>query len=169
MAIINCPECGHEVSDRAKICPHCGIEIKGQIMTCPKCGQINFKDAKNCAFCFSKLHSDDGADADKASEHRYNKDLDGQEDFKGLRLKDLKVQTTTVVTAVVFMIVVFIGLYFQQIIRQQNELIDYEHAMNSRDSAVLQEYLDVHMSAPSTHRDAVRRQLDKMGGITVQE
>ena len=27
MAIIHCPECGREVSDRAKHCPHCGVTI----------------------------------------------------------------------------------------------------------------------------------------------
>ncbi len=27
--IINCPECGHQVSDRAKTCPNCGVEIAG--------------------------------------------------------------------------------------------------------------------------------------------
>lgn len=27
MAIIQCPECGREVSDRAKHCPHCGVGI----------------------------------------------------------------------------------------------------------------------------------------------
>ena len=30
MALINCPECGHQVSDQAKTCPHCGIEIAGR-------------------------------------------------------------------------------------------------------------------------------------------
>lgn len=28
MALINCPNCGKKVSDRAKECPHCGIDIK---------------------------------------------------------------------------------------------------------------------------------------------
>lgn len=28
MALINCPECGKEVSDTAKSCPHCGYELK---------------------------------------------------------------------------------------------------------------------------------------------
>ena len=30
MALINCPDCGHQVSDQAKTCPHCGIEIAGR-------------------------------------------------------------------------------------------------------------------------------------------
>ncbi len=28
--IINCPECGHEVSDQAESCPHCGMTIAGK-------------------------------------------------------------------------------------------------------------------------------------------
>lgn len=32
MALIKCPECGHQVSDKAKTCPGCGIEIAGNIV-----------------------------------------------------------------------------------------------------------------------------------------
>jgi len=27
MALINCPECGREISDKATVCPHCGVVI----------------------------------------------------------------------------------------------------------------------------------------------
>lgn len=27
MAMIKCPECGHDVSDKAKACPHCGFAV----------------------------------------------------------------------------------------------------------------------------------------------
>ena len=27
MALINCPECGRQVSDKAAVCPHCGVTI----------------------------------------------------------------------------------------------------------------------------------------------
>lgn len=27
MALINCPECSGQVSDKAKVCPHCGYEL----------------------------------------------------------------------------------------------------------------------------------------------
>lgn len=29
MALINCPECGGQVSDRAPVCPHCGFPLSG--------------------------------------------------------------------------------------------------------------------------------------------
>lgn len=30
MAMIKCPECGKEISDKAKVCPNCGVKIKGK-------------------------------------------------------------------------------------------------------------------------------------------
>ena len=46
MALINCPECGKEISDQAKTCPNCGIRIKRKKTeeekkkTLKKCGII---------------------------------------------------------------------------------------------------------------------------------
>ena len=45
MALINCPECGKEISDKATTCPNCGNPIAQQVvapqqeeyMCCPKC------------------------------------------------------------------------------------------------------------------------------------
>lgn len=31
MALIKCPECGHEISDRAESCPHCGFPIREEL------------------------------------------------------------------------------------------------------------------------------------------
>ena len=28
MALIKCPECGKQISDKAEVCPHCGIEVQ---------------------------------------------------------------------------------------------------------------------------------------------
>ncbi len=50
MALIACPECGREVSDKAKACPHCGYVLEAlekkseeqassEFMTCPECGK----------------------------------------------------------------------------------------------------------------------------------
>ena len=38
MAIIKCPECGKDVSDKAPFCPHCGVKIAGELPVCPHCG-----------------------------------------------------------------------------------------------------------------------------------
>lgn len=41
MALINCPECGKEISDKAVACPNCGNPINQQpeeYLCCPNCG-----------------------------------------------------------------------------------------------------------------------------------
>lgn len=54
MALINCPECGKEISEQASNCPHCGYAIKpdspinvnvnsGCSVKCPKCGSSNLQ------------------------------------------------------------------------------------------------------------------------------
>ena len=51
MAMIKCPECGKEISDKAvscpncgavvkkKFCQHCGEKIDNECVVCPKCGK----------------------------------------------------------------------------------------------------------------------------------
>ena len=51
MAIIKCPECGRQISDKAPVCPNCGVEIAGKIMKCPQCGEIYFRDQEMCPNC----------------------------------------------------------------------------------------------------------------------
>lgn len=51
MALIKCPECGHEVSDGAPQCPYCGIPIAGNIVTCPDCGKVVLKKEQTCPAC----------------------------------------------------------------------------------------------------------------------
>lgn len=54
MAMINCPECGQEISDKAKKCIHCGkvlIEEKPKTKICGECGQEVPVEATECGFC----------------------------------------------------------------------------------------------------------------------
>ena len=51
MAIIKCPECGHQISDKAPTCPSCGVEIAGKVIRCPECGEIYFKEEDLCPHC----------------------------------------------------------------------------------------------------------------------
>jgi len=52
MAIIKCPECGHQTSDKAKTCPSCGVEIAGKIVKCAHCGEVYFKSDGLCPRCY---------------------------------------------------------------------------------------------------------------------
>lgn len=54
MAMINCPECGQEISDKAKKCIHCGkvlVEEKVETKTCTECGKEVPLDATECPYC----------------------------------------------------------------------------------------------------------------------
>lgn len=46
MALINCPECGKEISDKAVACPHCGCPINAQ----PK-QEVAVEDNEEYVFC----------------------------------------------------------------------------------------------------------------------
>lgn len=54
MAMIKCPGCGQEISDKAKKCVHCGwvlIEDKPVTKVCSDCGKENPIDATECTYC----------------------------------------------------------------------------------------------------------------------
>ena len=54
MAMINCPKCGQEISEKAKKCVHCGkilIEEKPETKICGECGKGNSIDATECVYC----------------------------------------------------------------------------------------------------------------------
>lgn len=51
MAIIKCPECGHQISDKAHVCPSCGVEIAGKVTKCANCGEVYFLEEETCPNC----------------------------------------------------------------------------------------------------------------------
>ena len=58
MALIKCPECGNEVSDKAETCIHCGCPIEtNQTVTCPECGQEVSSKAATCPNCGCPIKS----------------------------------------------------------------------------------------------------------------
>ena len=58
MALIKCPKCNKEVSDKAKSCPNCGYElpILEQGVYCPSCLKSQSKTSiDTCPFCHVKF------------------------------------------------------------------------------------------------------------------
>lgn len=58
MALIECPECGGKVSDKAPACIHCGYPLQEpkeeqvqQIQYCPYCGKPNNIESTFCGYC----------------------------------------------------------------------------------------------------------------------
>ena len=56
MALINCPECGNQVSDQAGACPNCGYPIRGGTSTSATMLKFTSKDksAKFAIVCDAK-------------------------------------------------------------------------------------------------------------------
>lgn len=84
MALLKCPDCGHNVSDQAEICPGCGYPVN-KIKTgttdqktkslsrnvCPSCGMLLGTDESLCHNCgkFISLQQQQLQGAVKAKKH----------------------------------------------------------------------------------------------------
>ena len=47
MAIIQCPECGQQISDKARQCIHCGCKFT----VCKECGNVTVGETQTCPIC----------------------------------------------------------------------------------------------------------------------
>lgn len=62
MALINCPNCNREISDKAKKCVGCGYQLLSDVCTeeticCPECGAVANSFAEICSNCGYPLNS----------------------------------------------------------------------------------------------------------------
>ena len=48
MALVDCPECKSQVSDKAASCPRCGVGLEG---TCPDCCAVRIAGSSSCSEC----------------------------------------------------------------------------------------------------------------------
>lgn len=53
MALINCPECGHRISDQSTSCINCGLPSSKMILiiNCPECSEPVYSQAPSCSNC----------------------------------------------------------------------------------------------------------------------
>ena len=164
--IIKCPECGHQVSDRAKTCPSCGIEIAGKITRCPDCGEYIFKDDRECPNCYCSINA-------SATEPVVEQSVNSQSYAMMPEIPEIPkaeepkkktghkiLWSSLVVGFVIALIIVFLGIYFYQKSQQEIEMRAYENAMMSTEPAVLQNFLDMYIDASVAHRDSIKAHLE---------
>lgn len=60
MSLINCPECGKEISDKAASCPNCGAAVKRKF--CQHCGEAIDNDCVVCPKCGKQVGEIGGND-----------------------------------------------------------------------------------------------------------
>ena len=170
--IIKCPECGHQVSDRAKTCPSCGIEIAGMITRCPDCGEYLFKDQQECPNCHCSINASAPVVTEPvpAAPVHYDiapeiPEISGPESPEKEKKGHKVLWSSIIVGFVIALIIVFLGIYFYQKTQAENELRAYENAMMSSEPAVLQNFLDMYPDAKIAHRDSVMAHLEAMKKI----
>lgn len=184
MAMIKCPECGHQISDKAPVCPNCGVEIAGKIIKCPQCGEIYFRDEEMCPNChrMTRLSGTVGqASAPKqpvaqqptpasarprtqvppsvppkapSSTTTPKPDDDNTQKRKS--------HTPLIVGLIFALIVCGVCFYFYNNAKSSKEEEAYEFAMKSDDPVVLQTYLDSYRDAPEGHISAITAKLDSL-------
>ena len=134
MALIKCPECGQQVSDKAAVCPHCGVAIAGN---------PEIKAANNSLEAANKKVAT-GNSMTAANNPKVGKNNRA---------------TIYVVAAVIAVAIVAVGFYLYNNVNNDNELDAYENAMACNEAAIMQNYLDMYADAPQAHRDSVMAHL----------
>jgi hypothetical protein len=164
--IIKCPECGHQVSDRARTCPSCGIDIAGKVTRCPDCGEFIFKDDPECPNCHCSINAAAPESEVMVLNNQSNPNTPSiptiQDDTSLVqpKKKSHKVLLSTLITGFVLaLIIVLLGIYYAQKTQKENEMRAYENAMMSTEPAVLQNFLDMYIEAPVAHRDSIKAHL----------
>jgi predicted RNA-binding Zn-ribbon protein involved in translation (DUF1610 family) len=157
MAIIKCPECGHEISDKAPVCPSCGVEIAGNVIRCPQCGEVYFKNLSECPKCHHLTAAKETVEpgipvppkAPLEATEPVNPTPKPKKRGKGIWI-----------AAFIIALVICGGVYyFYQDRQNANEQDAYEYAMQSQDPTVLQDYLDKYKDADEAHRDSIQAHL----------
>lgn len=54
MALMNCKECGQQISDSASVCPHCGAPVVKDVY-CPACGTKVPGNVRFCPNCGGRI------------------------------------------------------------------------------------------------------------------
>jgi hypothetical protein len=171
--VIKCPECGHQVSDRARVCPSCGIDIAGKVTRCPDCGEYIFKDEHDCPNCHCPINVSaevpvpvpvpQASQTDVVPVNRGEPEAASVEEKPKNGHKGL--WSALIVAFVLALILVFLGIYYYQKTQIQNEQRAYENAMMSREPAVLQNFLDMYIDASVAHRDSIKVHLEALKKI----
>ena len=179
MAIIKCPECGHNISDKAPFCPSCGVAIAGKTVTCPECGKVYFNDLAECPQCHHKTPCHMAAPkevpavADDNQERTVTNNehvvSDGPADIQqhpdgenAVPAHNPSRNNKIVICVAVAVVAIVIGLsyFFYQNMQSDRELSAYNYAMSSNDPQVLQSYLDQYSDAPQEHIDSITAHLN---------
>lgn len=171
MAIIKCPECGHQISDKAPFCPSCGVEIAGKITRCTNCGEIFFNDQQLCPSCHTANNKSTAQQQSAATSFPSHSQTahpttpppvpphmrqDGQDTEK----KKKKNNGPIILAILIACIVGAICFYYYHNAKMQKETEAYTLAMSSDDPLILQNFLNNYKDASAERIDSVKSRLE---------
>ena len=157
MAIIKCPECGHQVSDMAPTCPGCGVEIAGKVVKCPDCGEIYFRNQMVCPACHRPTTS---TPTHRPVPVRHTEPITPVVKPKPEPEPDTEKKSyTKIIVGLVIALVLCGGVayYYNDLGRQEES--DYALAAQSTDPLVIEEYLNKYKDTNPEHRDSLQARL----------
>ena len=169
MAIIKCPECGHQVSEKAPTCPSCGVRIVGNIIRCQECGQVYFKDEALCPVCHNpspvmnrpvNMGAQPAVSAPvNAGMQAANAQPAAPEAEPQPEEKKKKNYVPLVISLIFALVVAGVMCFYLNDANEQKEEQAYEFAIESNDPMVLQQYLDNYKDFNEAHRDSIQARL----------
>ncbi len=180
MAIIKCPECGHQISDKAPFCPSCGVEIAGKVTKCPNCGEVYFKELGMCPNCHMSPYATQQSPVAPSTVPPVRTMVppvpptpptppveqpvpptsnNAQAEEKVTKKNGRGIFVTSFLFAI---IVCGIMYYFYDNANRNKEKEAYEYAMSSTDPTVLQSYLDTYKDADQAHIDSIQAHLSML-------
>ena len=165
MAIIKCPECGHQISDKAETCPICGVKIKGNVVKCPQCGNVYLKDQAMCPVCHytAVAGSKPQITGSESQPANANQTSLLQNETTADPTKPQKSIKRLIISLIIAVIVIIGGGFWYAETANAlhgDEQTAYLNAMQSSDPAVLQDYLDSFKDAPQEHIDSIQAHLN---------
>ena len=161
MAIIKCPECGHQISDKAPTCPSCGVEIAGHITRCPQCGTVYLNEQDSCPICH---HANDAQPIRQSFPTTPppiptapREEMQQQPEQPPKKKK----RSWGALLFSLFLALVICGVcfYFYHNAKDTKETEAYTYAMTSSDPLVLQSFLDTYRDASASRRDSIQSRL----------
>ena len=175
--MIKCPECGRQVSDAAPTCPGCGVKIAGNIKQCPNCGEIIFNNVDMCPNCHQSVIK--AGQQVQTVQPKTNTYTAPQQPVAEPATTTNEVQPENqepekkknnhvgiIVTLVVILIIALVGYYMYGNSQKQKEIDAYEHAYQSSDPTVLNDYLTLYGDkAPEEHVDSIQAHLDRLKAV----